>query len=98
MTALAGLISSFAALLTPDPGNAGLLGQWITAARAADLPHLHSFARGLEMDIQAATAAVILPYHNGRTEGVNTRTFKMIKRQMYGRAGLALLRHRILLS
>jgi hypothetical protein len=34
---------------------------------------------------------------NGRTEGVNTRT-KMIKRQMYGRAGFALPRHRILLG
>jgi transposase len=38
-----------------------------------------------------------MPHHNGRTEGVNTKT-KMIKRQMYGRAGFALLRHRILLS
>jgi transposase len=97
MTALAGLISSFAALLTPDPGNAGLLAQWITAARAADLPHAHAFARGLGLDIQAATAALTLPHHNGRTEGVNTRT-KMINRQMYGRAGFALLRHRILLG
>jgi transposase len=38
-----------------------------------------------------------LPFHNGRTEGVNTKT-KMIKRQMYGRAGFTLLRHRILLG
>ena len=30
-------------------------------------------------------------FHNGRTEGVNTKT-KMIKRQMYGRAGFTLLR------
>ena len=97
MTALAGLVRSFAALLTPDPGNDGKLRQWITDARAADLPHLHSFTRGLDLDIQAATAALTLPYHNGRTEGVNTRT-KMIKRQMYGRAGFTLLRHRILLS
>ena len=73
MTALAGLISSFAAVLTPDPGNAGLLAQWITAARAADLPHAHAFARGLDLDIQAATAALTLPHHNGRTEGVNTK-------------------------
>ncbi len=36
-------------------------------------------------------------FHNGRTEGVNTKT-KMIKRQMYGRAGFTLLRHRILLN
>ncbi|PWK84460.1 hypothetical protein C8D88_10875 [Lentzea atacamensis] len=40
--------------------------------------------------------AVTLPYHNGRTEGVNTRT-KSIMRQMHGRAGFNLLRHRILL-
>jgi hypothetical protein len=97
MTALASLVRSFAALLIPGPGNDGKLRQWITGARAADLPHLHSFTRGLDLDIQAATAALTLPHHNGRTEGVNTRT-KMIKRQMYGRAGFTLLRHRILLN
>ena len=47
---------------------------------------MHSFTRGLDLDIQAATAAVTLPHHNRRTEGVNTKT-KTIKRQMYGRAG-----------
>jgi transposase len=51
----------------------------------------------LDLDTQAVTAALTLPFHNGRTEGVNTRT-KAIKRQMYGRAGSELLRHRILLS
>jgi hypothetical protein len=49
-------------------------------ARAADLAHVHAFTRGLELDIQAATAALTLPFHSGRTEGVNTKT-KMIKRQ-----------------
>ena len=97
MKALASLIRSFAALLNPDPGNEARLRQWITDARAADLPHLHSFTRGLDLDIKAATAAVTLPHHNGRTEGVNNKT-KMIKRQMYGRAGFDLLRHRILLG
>jgi transposase len=97
MTALARLIRSFATLLAPDPGNDARLRQWITGARDADLPHVHSFTRGLDLDIQAATAAVTLPHHNGRTEGVNTKT-KMIKRQMYGRAGFTLLRHRILLG
>jgi transposase len=38
-----------------------------------------------------------LPYHNGGTEGVNTKT-KRIMRQMHGRAGFTLLRHRILLN
>jgi transposase len=97
MKALASLIGSFAALLAPDPANAEKLQQWITIARAADLPTVHSFTRGLELDLKAATAALTLPYHNGRTEGVNTKT-KMIKRQMFGRAGFKLLRHRILLG
>jgi transposase len=97
MTAAASLVRSFAALLTPHPRNARRLQKWITAARAADLPRLHAFTRGLDLDSKAATAALTLPHHNGRTEGANTKT-KMIKRQMYGRAGFTLLRHRILLS
>lgn len=66
-------------------------------ARAEGLPHLHAFTRGLEFDRHAVDAALTLSFHNGRTEGVNTKT-KMIKPQMYGRAGFALLRHRILLG
>jgi transposase len=97
MTSLAALVRSFAALLKPDPANEARLRDWTSAARASDLPHIHAFTRGLDLDIDAATAAVTLPFHNGRTEGVNTKT-KMIKRQMYGRAGFTLLRHRILLS
>jgi transposase len=97
MAALDNLIGSFAAMLVPDLANEEKLQQWIAAARAADLPHLHSFTRGLELDLKAATAAVTLPHHNGRTEGVNTKT-KKIKRDMFGRAGFELLRHRILLG
>ena len=97
MTALDDLTGSFAAMLVPGPANEEKLQRWIAAARAADLPHLHSFTRGLELDLKAATAAVTLPHHNGRTEGVNTKT-KKIKRDMFGRAGFELLRHRILLG
>ncbi|OXY91246.1 transposase [Streptomyces sp. 2R] len=42
-------------------------------------------------------AAFTLPYSNGPTDGVNTKT-KRIARQMHGRAGFTLLRHRILLG
>ena len=97
MTSLAELVRDFAALLKPDPANAAKLKDWTQAARAADLPSVHAFTRGLDLDAQAVIAAVTLPFHNGRTEGVNTKT-KMIKRQMYGRAGFPLLRHRILLG
>lgn len=58
---------------------------------------MHSFVRGLIEDFDAVRAALSTPHHNGRAEGVNTRT-KMIKRQIYGRAGFYLLRHRILLA
>ncbi|MGW1530209.1 transposase, partial [Streptomyces sp. NPDC002159] len=66
-------------------------------ARAADLPHLHAFTQGLDRDLDALIAALTLPYSNGPTEGVNTKT-KRIARQMHGRAGFALLHHRILLG
>jgi transposase len=97
MTSLAAFIRSFAALLRPDPANEARLKDWAQTARASDLPNLHAFTRGLDPGKQAVIAAVTLPFHNGRTEGVNTKT-KMIKRQMYGRAGFTLLRHRILLG
>jgi transposase len=97
MTALATAVRSFAALLAPHKDNPARLAAWITITREADLPHVHSFARGLDQDTDAVAAAITLEYHNGRTEGVNTKT-KLLKRQMYGRAGITLLRHRILLG
>jgi hypothetical protein len=58
MTALSRLTGKFAAMLDPDPASEGKLLQWIGEAHTADLPHLHSFTRGLEPGISAATAAV----------------------------------------
>lgn len=75
----------------------GSVNEWITAVRADDLPHLHAFTRGLQRDYDAVINGLTLPFHNGGTEGVNTKT-KLIKRQMYGRAGFRLLRHHILLN
>ena len=83
MTSLAGLVRSLAVLLRPDLGpdlaNEARLTAWAETARACDLPNVHAFTRGLERDELAAIAALTLPFHNGRAEGVNTRT-KMIKR------------------
>ncbi|MDB1088734.1 transposase [Streptomyces sp. ACA25] len=90
MTALAGLVRSFAALLDPAYGNATLLSTWTTSVQAEDLPHLHAFTRVLDRDRHAVDAALTLPHHNGGTEGVNDKT-KLIKRQMYGRASFPLL-------
>jgi hypothetical protein len=95
--AVSDLVHTFAELLRPVPDNAKRLDAWITAARAGDHPHLHAFTRGIDQDKDAVRAAVTLPFHNGGAEGVNTKT-KRIMRQMHGRAGFELLRHRILLG
>lgn len=97
MIALAGLVRSFAGLLTPADGNDDLLTAWIAVVRAENLLHLHAFTRGLDQDRDAVNNALTRPYHNGGTEGVNTKTKRSV-RQMHGRAGFSLLRHRVLLG
>lgn len=72
LSELTRLTGEFAQLLTPAKGNDAKLTDWITTVRAVDLPHLHSFANGLELDRAAVDAGLTRPYHNGRTEGVNT--------------------------
>ena len=47
------------------------------------------------MTVAAVRAAIALPWSNGPVEGEVNR-LKTIKRQMYGRAGFDLLRHRVL--
>ena len=92
---LAQRVTEFAGLLTERRGQD--LEPWMTAVDADELPALHGFVRGLRMDQAAVVAGLSLPYSNGPTEGANTKV-KLLKRQMYGRAGFALLRQRILLA
>jgi transposase len=49
----------------------------------------------LVRDKDAILAALDLPWSNGQVEG-QVHRLKMIKRQMYGRAGFDLLRLRVL--
>ena len=65
---------------------------WLAAARGSALG---GFARALERDGAAVEAALTLPWSTGPVEGRITQ-LKLIKRQMYGRAGFDLLRHRVL--
>lgn len=97
MSELTRLVREFAGLLTPATSNDIKLTEWIATVRISSLPHLHAFVNGLELDRAAVNAGLTLPHHNGRTEGVNTRT-KRIMRQMHDRARFPLLRHRILLQ
>lgn len=73
------------------------LPRWIAAVRADDLPGLTSFAIGLESDLDAVTAGLSMRWNSGPVEG-RVNHIKMIKRQMFGRAGLPLLRKRVLLT
>jgi transposase len=61
------------------------------------LPGITSFATGLISDLAAVTAGLTLPHSSGPVEG-NVNRIKMLKRQMYGRAGFDLLRKRALLA
>jgi transposase len=95
LDALAGHVAAFARILTSRHGH--LLDDWIAAADASDLPALHSFTHGLRLDLDAVRNGLTLPWSSGKVEG-NVNRLKMLKRQMYGRAGLPLLRKRVLLT
>ena len=68
------------------------LETWIPDAKPSLLA---SSATGIVNDRSAVKAALIEPWSNGETEGQNTK-LKLVKRQMYGRAKLDLLRARLL--
>ena len=53
-----------------------------------------TFARGLTADLDAVMAALREPWSNGQTEGQINR-LKMLKRKMYGAAGIDLLLARL---
>jgi len=71
------------------------LQQWIEKARQSEFGPIVRFAYGLKKDLAAVAAAVDTDWNNGQTEGQINR-LKTIKRQMYSRAGFALLRARVL--
>jgi len=71
------------------------LNTWLTSVHESGLPELASFAHGGELDEEAVQAGLTLSINNGQTEGHVTR-IKLIKRMIYGKAGFALLRQRVL--
>jgi transposase len=73
------------------------LKSWLNQAKQSGISEFRNFAFGLERDISAVEAALTFSWSNGPVEGHNNR-LKMIKRQMYGRAGFDLLRLRVLYS
>ena len=95
LRAASGHVRTFARMLTQLTGQN--LTQWISGVRAAELPGMSSFAKGLEQDLDAVTQGLTSRWNSGPVEG-RVNHIKMIKRQMFGRAGLPLLRKRVLLT
>lgn len=71
------------------------LRAWIDQAKHSEFGPVVRFAYGLQRDVSAVAAAVDTSWSSGQVEGQINR-LKMIKRQMYGRAGFELLRARVL--
>ncbi|MGV9989135.1 transposase, partial [Streptomyces olivaceus] len=95
LDALTGHVRCFAHMLTERQGER--LPQWLDAVRQDDLPSLHTLAAGIDRDRDAVIAGLTLPWNSGVVEG-HVNRIKMLKRQMFGRAGFALLRKRVLLA
>ena len=73
------------------------LDAWLEQAKSCIHKQFQSFANGLQEDYDAVKAGVTFEVSNGQVEGQNNR-LKMLKRQMFGRAGLDLLSKRFILA
>ncbi|MFE7430452.1 ISL3 family transposase [Streptomyces sp. NPDC057545] len=95
LDALTRHVRSFAVMLTDRQGER--LPDWLDAVRQDDLPSVHTLAAGIDRDRDAVIAGLTLPWNSGVVEG-HVNRIKMLKRQMFGRAGFQLLRKRVLLA
>ncbi len=75
--------------------QADTLANWLPRAFSSPFPRLHTFARGLFLDLDAIRAACSSRYSNGLLEG-HVNRLKTLKRSMYGRAAFDLLQARVL--
>jgi transposase len=71
------------------------LDSWLDAADRCGFGSMQRFARMLRRDLEAVRNAVADCWSNGQVEGQINR-LKTLKRAMYGRAGIELLRARML--
>lgn len=76
-------------------GDIGKFDGWLRDAHAAGIYGIRRFVRTLRQDLAAAKNAITEPWCNGHVEGQINR-LKTLKRAMYGRAGVELLRVRVL--
>jgi transposase len=89
------LAQDFARLVRQRQGSQ--LDTWMARVAKSTIVALQRFAKGLADDYDAVKAGLTLPWSNGPVEGQITR-LKRLKRQMFGRASLALLERRFVLA
>jgi transposase len=75
--------------------NAEALDGWLKRAHESQVTEIRSFVKGIRRDYDAVRAACSLPWSNGIVEG-HVNRLKFLKRQMFGRANLDLLRVKVL--
>ncbi|MFB7090506.1 ISL3 family transposase [Streptomyces sp. NPDC056296] len=88
------LVRQFAAML--DNRDAAGLTDWLDHLAASNLPALASLAKAIREDQAAVVQGITTPFNSGVNEGRIT-DLKLQKRIMAGRAGVPLLRHRVIL-
>ena len=71
------------------------LDHWLKCVKASRVAELVRFANGISRDYAAVYAAFSRPESNGVIEG-HVNRLKLLKRQMFGRAHLDLLRIKVL--
>jgi transposase len=92
LTTALDLADDFAALIRKR--TTGTLTEWLLRAEVSTCPEVRQFAEGIRRDESAVNAAITTRWSNGPVEG-HVNRLKMIKRQMFGRAGFPLLKARV---
>jgi transposase len=93
LSSLSALGQDFVCMIRERKSEA--LHSWLERAKACPYEEVRRFAQGLEREFPAVQAALTEPWSTGQVEGQITR-LKYLKRQMYGRAHIDLLRLRVL--
>jgi len=86
------LARAFAAIVREQ--QVEMLDEWLEQAEKSEFQVWRNFATSLRQDYDAIRAALLYDWSNGPTEG-HVNRLKCVKRQMYGRAKLDLLRQRL---
>lgn len=88
-----GLVQEFLTMVRKRQGER--LDAWIEAVQTSQIPELNRFVNGILKDKDAVEAGLTLAYNNGPVEA-QVQKLKLVKRSMFGRAKLPLLRQRLL--